>query len=89
MASHEGVGAGQKSHFHLLREKLNERKKGGDNAPRTSSTYQPKGATDVGSPRPPPIAEKKKRKTAQKDRGSSRPPSQSAVACPGMPFTNV
>ncbi|QCD82891.1 hypothetical protein DEO72_LG2g3233 [Vigna unguiculata] len=89
MASHEGVGAGQKSHFHLLREKLNKRKKGGDNAPRTSSTTQPKGATGVGSPRPPLTVEKKKRKTAQKDGGSSRPPSQSAAACPGMPLTNV
>ena len=64
MASHEGVGAGQKSRFHLLREKLNERKKGGDNALGTSSATQPKGATGVGSPRPPPAAEKKKRKTA-------------------------
>jgi len=75
MASHEGVGAGQKSRFHLLREKLNERKKGGDNAPGTSSATQPKGAIGVGSPRPPPAAEKRKRKTAQKDAGSSGSPS--------------
>ncbi|QCD85924.1 hypothetical protein DEO72_LG3g445 [Vigna unguiculata] len=70
MASHEGVGAGQKSRFHLLREKLNERKKGGDPTPGMSAAIQSKIVASTSSPRPPPAAEKKRKKTTPKDGGS-------------------
>ena len=72
MASHEGVGVGQKSRFFLLREKLNERKKSGDPMAGTSAAIQSKIGAGTSSPRPPPVAEKKRKKTTPKDGGSSR-----------------
>jgi len=61
MVSHEGVGTGQKSRFHLLRDKLNERKKSGDTVLGTSVAPHAKVGAGVRSPRPPPSVEKKKK----------------------------
>ncbi|QCE06825.1 hypothetical protein DEO72_LG9g1839 [Vigna unguiculata] len=72
MASHEGVGAGQKSRFQLLREKVNARKKDEDALVGSSSGAAGRNSAGRGTPRPPPATKKKRKKTSQKGESSSR-----------------
>ncbi|QCE11492.1 hypothetical protein DEO72_LG10g2725 [Vigna unguiculata] len=72
MASHEGVGACQKSHFQLLREKVNARKRDEDALVGSSSGAAGRNNAGGGTPRPPPAAKKKRKKTSQKGESSSR-----------------
>jgi len=62
MASHEGVGAGQKSCFQLLRKKSRDTLVGTSSGVGGGGVGSASGAT----PRPPPLVEKKRKKTSHK-----------------------
>jgi len=72
MASHEGVGVGQKSCFQLLHEKVNARKNDEDALVGSSSDVVGRNSASGGTPRPPTTTEKKRKKTSQKGGSSSR-----------------
>lgn len=76
MASHEGVGHSQKSRFHLLHEHINVNKKEGETSnPHIDPLVVPDAVISVGSPRPPPHKENKRKNSSHKGTSSSRHPS--------------